>query len=228
MKKLVPIIFLLILLLFSCKKESKETINLFDELNDKMPWEDYTQFAKYTDYLTVPDFLTEQQADLYKKAAILHYIFKSDPLELENIPLPGGIEYRNYANFEELVLSVFTRELFEELNKEKKFVKQDDNLYISGNTEIVQMSLAYAPWHKPDKIELISKSETEIKFNVTGYYFEELPDNSVGAKSSRTPPNNEISGEITSLTIEIILTRTETGWRFSQFATAGNPYVFDS
>ena len=217
MKRLVPI-FLLILILFSCKKETEEIINLFDEINDKMPWKDYTRFAEYTDYLTIPDFLTEQQADLYKKAAILHYIFNCEPAELEKVPLPDGVENRAYADFEELSLSVFTRPFFEILNKNQKFAERNGSLYISGDTEIVQMSLSYAPWHKADTVELVNSGETEIKFNVTGYYFAELADDISQSNES----------EITSLTVEIILTRTETGWRFSKFATAGNPYVFDN
>ena len=229
MKKLILLWLLLPILLFSCKK-AEETIKLTEEFNDKMPQKDYTQFAGYTDYLTLPDFLSEQQADLYKKAAILHYIFTCAPPELDKIPdddpgvpqtqtesdekyIKSTGRYKKYADFEELCLSIFTREFFEELNKNGQFAKNGDDLYILQETEIVQMSLAYAPWHEPDKVELISASDTEIKFKATGYYFE----NPV-----------EMKGEMTSLTVEIILTQTEIGWRFSQFSTAGNPYIINN
>ena len=176
------------------------------------PWNDYTKFSMYTDYLTIPDFLTGYQANLYKKAVMLHYIFKSSPRELERVPFVGA-----YADFEALVLSVFTRGLFEQLNRGQQFANRGGELYISQYEQPVQMGMAYAPWVKPDKVELISTGETEIIFEVTGFYFPELPVGSL----------DDVDGdEITSLTVEIRMTRTAAGWRFSQFATAGNPYVF--
>lgn len=236
----ILLILSIMFLLFSCGSDNEEAINYLDEFNDKMPGEDYTYFARYTDYLTIPDFLTEQQADLYKKAAILHYIFNS-PQQIDSIPridaaengsLEIGVQfingreyrrstgrYRNYADFEELMLSVFTRDFFEHLNRNGQFIETDGRLYMSTESRAAQMSLFYAPWQKPDEAALISASDSEIRFNVTGFYFEELTESYEGY------------GSITSLTVEIVLTRIEgaspVGWRFSQFATAGNPYTID-
>jgi len=180
----------------------------------------------------------------------LHYIFTCAPSEIDSVPILEEQEnlgeqncvpslwiegaayyksigrYRKYADFEALCLSVFTREFYAQLNKNKKFIESDGDLYISADTGVVQMSLAYAPWYKPDKFELISESETEIKFTATGYYFEYLPENSDSDNAENKENALITGGEITSLSIEIILTRTETGWRFAQFATAGNPYIF--
>ncbi|MCL2099329.1 MAG: hypothetical protein FWH24_02695 [Oscillospiraceae bacterium] len=235
MKRFIPVILLLlpVVLFFSCKND--EEPDPAEKLNDKMPWEDYSEFTRYTDYLTVPDFLTEVQADLYKKAAILHYIFISHPRALETIPrlneqteaeiteiqLDGRVYYKSagrysdYADFLELCLSVFTREFFEELNKHAQFIEIDGSLFISGETESEQMSESYAPWNKPDEFEPVSIGENEIIFNMTGYYFEEPH------KTAESGTENAAH-----LTVEIVLNLTDSGWRFSRFATAGNPYVF--
>lgn len=231
---LMLILPVLLVLLFSCK-EAQETINIIDGLNE-MPDKDYSHFAYYTDYLAIPEFLSKEQSALYKKAAVLHYIFTCEPSEIDSIPLLEGQEtletqeqtiegrlyyksvgrYRKYADFEEICLSVFTREFFEKLNSDKKFIEENGDLYITAETEIVQMILSYAPWHESDKFELINLSDTEIKFTATGYYFD--------AVAERDAPNDTEDNELTHLIIDIILTQTENGWRFSQFATAGNPF----
>ena len=174
----------------------------------------------------VPDFLTEEQQNIYKMAISLYDVARSpDVLDMERFfPLKNGQEfiapnegiwvpdytaddgsmyaksigrYRKWADFEKLVMAVFTTEGFNQLNKYKTFIEKDGNLYFIGATGMPRQGYLSGI----DIFNLISSNEKEIRFTVTGYFGESVDNH---------------DGEIT--TNEIILIKTENGWRFSQFS----------
>lgn len=184
-------------------------------------------FFNYAEYTAVPDFFTEEQQNIYKEALTLYDVSRSsDVLDMERFfPLKEGQEYiapnegewvpdfitddgsmyaktigryRKWEDFQRLITSVFTREAFDELNEHNTFIEIDGDLYILGATGMPYFG--YSPKIQADTFNLISSSENEIKFTVTGYFYDS--------------EDNYVS-EIT--THEIILTKTTSGWRFSKF-----------
>jgi hypothetical protein len=188
----------------------------------------------------VPDFLSGEQADLYRKATVLYYIFETEPSSIDRFPLKDGQDvippndgdvttgyitagnvqygksigrYREYAEFEKMVLSVFTPDFFEMLNgtfEVGAFIESNGGLYwlaASGST-----APGYNPRETPDTFQLISSSENEIKFSVTGCY-------TVYEDGYETE-------EVTSETFEIAMTLTNSGWRFTLFTAPGVPRFF--
>jgi len=173
----------------------------------------------------VPDFFTEEQQNIYKEALTLYNV-SLDPITLDMatfFPLKEGQKYiepidgawgptvtlksgetytksigryRKWADFDKLMMAVFTREAFNELNKYERFVEIDGDLHLLSVTGMPRQG--YSP--ALDTFNLISSSDNEIKFTVTQYYTDE---------------NGQVSGEMT--TPEIILTKTSDGWRFSKF-----------
>ena len=220
MKKVLLVLFstmLILLMLNGCEKSpADETEKFF--------------FYGYAVDTAVPDFLTESQQQLYKEALSL-YQLRLMPEEIDNIkyfPLIEGQEYiapregdwipdlttengsysksigryRKWADFEKLTMAVFTKEAYNELNKGNTWTEKDGDLYWLGALGVPRQ--CYSPNLKHDTFKLISSSDSEIKFTVTGYFYDDY----------------DITKEESSFTSdEIILTKTKDGWRFSQFNT---------
>ena len=119
-------------------------------------------------------------------------------------------EYQSLNSLEELCLSVFTNEYWNQLNCIKgeykgipQFIEIDGRLYYN----LVSMGgpFGYNPSEYPDKYELTSVSDTEICFNVIGHY-----------KSSNVDPDYTVTTK--SFPVKLVL--TDIGWRFSLFNTA--------
>jgi hypothetical protein len=222
MKKLLLLIFgVLILssvLLMACSGEKDDT------KNENEPIEFI--FHGYGAEAIVPDFFTAEQGEIYKMAISLYHI-SLDPTRLDNarfFPLKEGQEYiapndpwfpdftadngnqysksvgryRKWADFEKLVLAVFTPEAFNGLNKFESFIEIDGDLYLLGATGMPRQGYISGL----DTFNLLSSSDDEIKFTVTGYFGES---------------EEEITQEITH---EIIMINTANGWRFSKFDVA--------
>ena len=112
-------------------------------------------------------------------------------------------EYQTIDAFNELCLSVFTDAYYKKLNDSgwgvPSFIQINDSLYhISASKGGV---FGYDPIKSPDTYVLVSRLDTEICFDVIGHYAQD------DTEETRSFP--------------ITLTRTESGWRFSQFADAG-------
>ncbi|MCL2816681.1 MAG: hypothetical protein FWD23_18940 [Oscillospiraceae bacterium] len=200
----------------------------------------------FTHYMEVPDFLDREQQTLYRKAFVVYGAFWHGNDGVEYFPLKKGQEkilsdddlalrvadlweyepeliinnagyieshgrYRDWSEFEKVNMVVFTPEYFEELNQASK--KSDDGSGIIEYKHFLDFNdkLYYAPLKlerregyagvETDAFELISSSESEIKFNLIVYCKDDK------GNLTEQPPN----------VFEIILTKTNNGWRFSKF-----------
>ena len=170
----------------------------------------------------VPDFLNEEQIDVYRRAVTIFPVFSGVPDAIEKFPSDELIferdmiekgttryfkstgRYRQWGDFEAMLLSVFTKEYFETLSE--YFLNIDGQLYYPDAAAGGQ--LGYAPELKPDTFELISKTDTKIEFNLIGYYYED----GYAILENR--------GEIRTQTFPIIMEYTDDGWRFALFNKA--------
>jgi len=179
----------------------------------------------------VPDFLNNEQVDLYRRALSMFFIFHGAPDGIDSaFPLPTGLtqasppsgsaatengiqyyavtgRYQMWNDFQAMCLGLFTQEYFDALNKAPSFKD------IGGYTYYADISMGgafgYAPENSPDTFELVSKTDTSISFNLIGHYYE----NGVAASAG--------TGPVTTQTFPITMVLTADGWRFSQFNVAG-------
>lgn len=189
-------------------------------------------------YTELADFLTDEQIQLYNKASEIYPLFNgmSDAVDYLHLCLQGRpwdeknnyvVNYKRSADiaetyrindlfyvfckgeyqtidvFNDLCLSVFTDTYYKKLNDSgwgiPSFIQINDSLYhISASKG---GAFGYDPIESPDTYVLVSRTDTEICFDVIGHYAQD------DTEETRSFP--------------IILTRTENGWRFSQFADAG-------
>jgi hypothetical protein len=108
--------------------------------------------------------------------------------------------YRKWADFEKLVMAVFTTDGFKELNWNNAFLEKDGDLYLLGATGMPR----YGYVIQKDIFELINSSENEIKFSVTGHFYDDCDSANIESEEKNT--------------VEVKLTKTSDGWRFSKFA----------
>ena len=154
----------------------------------------------------VPDFLTEEQQTLYRKARTAY-------AEFTLVATGFGTTWND---FETAMLGLFTPDYLEALNININ-VLGDGTTYRYVHFADYQGQLAFSDGARgsnitylgPDTFELISQTEDEIRFYVIGTY-QDYVENEAGELVQE--------GEITQQKYEIVLTHTENGWRFSQFA----------
>ena len=187
--------------------------------------------------MAVPEFLDEEQQMLYRRAYnVYKHICGTSPgnidyedtldykiqysqydfFEFENgrtYVLSQG-RYQNWDDFMELVLSVFTENFFDSRNRYSTFIELDGKLAFANGAR--GGSMAYNT-NFEDDFKLISKSDSEIVFNVIGHYSNMYPN------PGETPEERDIrvkSGwEVTEeFTIRMVM--TESGWRFEEFYCA--------
>ena len=176
-----------------------------------------------------PDFLTEEQQTLYRKANTAYKQFslytdgfgstEYNPVtveEYDNSFCVGNGSITTWNDFETAMLGLFTPDYLEALNININ-VLGDGTTYRYVHFADYQGQLAFSDGARgsnitylgPDTFELISQTEDEIRFYVIGTY-QDYVENEAGELVQE--------GEITQRKYEIVLTHTETGWRFSQFA----------
>lgn len=168
----------------------------------------------------LPDFLTEEQKILYKQADAIFPCFNGDSMgadffvlhkgesvsckavEADNgydyMPVIG--KYHKWENFRNMILNVFTEELFQTLNCGSNF---DTFIEIDGNTYNIFADKGCGDEYYTD-YELLSMTEEEVRFQAT-YHYDYGTDN----LDEQIFPKQ--------LTAEFILQNTENGWRFSKF-----------
>lgn len=177
----------------------------------------------------VPDFLTEEQQTLYRKAytAYKQFALYTDGFgstewspvtveEYDNSFCVGDGSITTWNDFETAMLGLFTPDYLEALNININ-VLGDGTTYRYVHFADYQGQLAFSDGARgssitylgPDTFELISQTEDEIRFYVIGTY-QDYVENEAGELVQE--------GEITQQKYEIVLTHTENGWRFSQFA----------
>lgn len=190
---------------------------------------------------SVPDFLDEEQQILYRKAFSLIY-YRSVPtyrsmefadslnyyIGKYNIIKPYGDNsgnyrisqgrYQNWEDFIALLHSVFT----EEFASEAFYLNSPRSSYYNYNGKLAEID-ASGIWNKDynpnfkDKFELISKTDSEIVFNLIGHYSSFYPKE--GETNEERKARIETSWEWTQeFTIRMVM--TESGWRFDEFHVA--------
>lgn len=146
--------------------------------------------------IAVPDFLTEEQQLLYRKAYNLYNLFLGESASVDSYPMPdgsspgfypiketmNGVEYymaqgryRDWDTFLEMVHSVYTDELFELLNQSSSgnpiYVEQNGTLFYLDTTYITHPGKLYN-----ETFELVSQTDDEIIFLVSDQFYEEITD----------------------------------------------------
>ncbi len=177
-------------------------------------------------YDELSDFLTDEQIAVYETAHDLYGLFIADPAGVEGLHYEGSGfsesegsytignfnyvaargKYQNYPEFREFCLTAFTEAYYDEINRtgtdSAAFIERDNRLYYRDTA--LGGEFGHDIDEYPDTYELISRSDTEIRFNVVGYY-----KNSGGGDRIYT---------LSKCAQPITMVLTENGWRFSLFA----------
>lgn len=185
----------------------------------------------------VPDFLTEEQQNLYKRACALYTsMFGCDTVGINYFPPDSGeafvnlsesVEidmlhrylgtnrYKTWDEFTGAVYSVFTKDFFDQRNT----LSDNSNIYMDyiGSLCFADISRGGGYYYNknfPDEFKLISSSDDKIVFTVTGHYSNMLtyPNESSEDRNKRVAQGYEYTHDF-----EICMVKTESGWRFDQF-----------
>lgn len=198
-------------------------------INVPIPLDEYAQ-------ATVPDFLDEDQQLLYHQALVMYaHIFGANTEEVDSWPgntgfnydyqnpySPDGVSsyvpatglYANWADFEEAVLSVFTRDFWNSRNG-------------AGGTDTYinhEGILFYRPAARgsggyndnfPPTFRLVSRTDDAIEFIMTGYYSDSRQ--FYGIASDEEIAAWLSAGWEYSIEYPMRMVRTDRGWRFDEF-----------
>ena len=219
MKKLCLCFALLLLCLTACTAQKPE------ETPSEPVEPPLTEFSAS---VAVPDFLTDEQQLLYRRAHCLYqHMFggetaaidsfapdnadavESGPSEL--VEKDGYIyqlavgRYRNWSDFDAVVHSVFTDTFWDSRNS---CLGEDGTVPIyrdaDGRLAIVELSRGAGYWwdeDAPDQFRLEERTEDAISFTLIGHYQKE-------------------DGEAYTLEFPMKLVLTDDGWRFEEFHTS--------
>ena len=176
-------------------------------------------------YNELSDFLIDEQIAVYETAHEVFGLFVADPAGVETLHFDGSFsesdgsytigdfnyvaargKYQSYPEFRELCLTAFTETYYDELNRtgtdSAAFMEIDGRLYYRDTA--LGGEFGHDTDEYPDTYELISRNDTEIRFNVVGYYKDSGGGDPIYTLSKYEQP------------ITMIL--AEDGWRFSLFA----------
>ena len=144
--------------------------------------------------IAVPDFLTEEQKLLYRRAHNLYNLFVGESASVDSYPMPDGSSpafdpikgkingteyymaqgrYHNWDTFYRMIRSIYTDELFETLNQNAGgnaiFVEQNGTLFYLDTTYIMDSGKL-----QKDSFELVSQTDDEIIFTVSDQFLDEI------------------------------------------------------
>ncbi len=184
----------------------------------------------------VPDFLDGEQQQLYRRAHCVYgHLFGGDTADSciweVGDPYPDGwgdVEYNgigytkatgryaDWEDFDALVHSVFTDRCWDSLNAIQRGEMYVD---IGGATHFLLASrgMYYYNDNFPDTFQLISKTDDEITFTLTGHYSSPWPNE---GESTADRDKRLTSGWDYTIDFPMKLVRTAEGWRFDQFHNA--------
>lgn len=167
--------------------------------------------------IAVPDFLNEEQQTLYRRAYSFNHLFYGESGAVDDYPTPDEVHppddmewvdmngiryyfawgrYRLWSDFYNSMLAVFTEDRFHALNQEQIFVEHD------GRLCYMDVSAVCHPGQTDEvSFELISKTDSEIVFEITRHYQEETGGSFIKVET-------------------VSLTNTEHGWRVDGSYTA--------
>jgi len=200
-----------------------------------LPTLDITQEPPLSEYdmnLAVPDFLTQEQQTLYRRAHNLYEHLVGDSIEYaetfeddvfpqsayeqviinDMVYLVAQGRYANWNDFEEVGRSIFTEKYWEELNK------TSDGLPLrteyNGKLCFLDTSMGGGYYYCediPDDFRLEKSGENELIFTLIGHYrnFEEVTDENTN--------DSRMEGYDYTLEFPIKMVLTENGWRFDEF-----------
>lgn len=198
----------------------------------------------YSENLAVPKFLTQEQQQLYRRANAMYeiltaantpwidyfdesrdYEYTSETVEINGLTycLSSG-RYADWAEFEAVIHSLFTDELWQSINN----CGTGHNRFENYNGRMCYIDAAkgagyfYNGYHFPDRFELVSITETEIVFTLIGHYTEIWPRE--GQTFDERDEYRRTTCEYTQeFTIRMVL--TEAGWRFDEFHSAATEEI---
>lgn len=182
--------------------------------------------------IDVPDFLTEEQQLLYRKAYFLYthtfggntdlidifdadpdsYVFSSANYGFYSYQIASG-RYQNWADFDQVVHSVFTDDYWQQTNCFPGADGITYPTYMEYDGKMAFISSARGGgWYNDDisdQFKLVSKTDTTIEFTVTGHYAD---------------PYDRTDFQ---LTFPLRMVLTEVGWRFEQYHCVQTDYVLE-
>lgn len=162
----------------------------------------------------LPDFLDKEQQALYLRAKAIFPVFSGDTTNIDSM-FGGEVggesfeqdgvrycistgRYRQWADFMEMMRSIFTEEYIAELTG----ADMETPIFFEKEGMLCYCEGSRFGYQEPDEFRLTEETEEEISFDLIGHY---LP---VGG------------GEIYTESYPIRMVRTEAGWRIAEFARA--------
>ena len=203
--------------------------------DNPLPTSDLTQEPPLSEYdmnLAVPDFLTQEQQTLYRRAHNLYEHLVGDSVEyaetFENGAFPqkeyeqimindmaylvAQGRYANWNDFEEVGRSIFTESCWEKLNK------TSDGLALrteyNGKLCFLDTSTGsgyYSCKDIPDDFRLEQSDENEVLFTLIGHY------RYLGEVADDDTNDDKAQAYDYTLEFPIKMVLTENGWRFDEF-----------
>ncbi len=165
----------------------------------------------------LPNFLDEEQQALYLRAKAIFPVFSGETTLIDSLFGGEGTgqafqlagrwyhistgRYRQWADFMEMMRSIFTEEYIAELTG----AETDSPVFFEKDGLLCYLEGARGSrfgYQEPDEFRLTEQTEEEISLDLIGHY---LP---VGG------------GEIYTESYPIRMVRTEAGWRIAEFARA--------
>ena len=197
--------------------------------------------------VAVPDFLTDEQKTLYRRAYTLYQaMFGGDTLGIDSFDGASGAyepyasgraettkldgieyllavnRYRNWESFDSTIHAVFTDSFWAEKNK----VTYSDDLVVpiyresEGRLAMLSFSRGSGTYYNsnfPDEFELKRKTDTSISFSLFGHYSFMYP--LEGETEAERDSRVENGFEVT-YEFPIRMVQTDAGWRFDEFHSA--------
>lgn len=190
--------------------------------------------------IAVPDFLTQEQQDLYRRAHCVYlnlfgvttanvdymggpFGFSNDTVVIDDMTYTFSRgRYRKWEDFDALVHAVFTEKFWDERNNSVSAVgkpwilfREYDGMLCYLETEKGQGN--YYNDNFPDEFRLEKQTEEEISFALIGHYSWVYPRE--GETSEERDARRKREYECTQeFPIRMVL--TENGWRFDEFHSA--------
>ena len=191
--------------------------------------------------IAVPNFLTEEQQLLYRRAYSLYrHMFSGDTnmieyaetLDADNSPMYGTEpvqigeysyvksqgRYQRWIDFDSVIHSVFTEDFFAGINQLSNgyeiYLEHDGALYF---LDLGRESGAYYNENFADDFILERKIDSEILFTLIGHYSNIFP------RDGETPEDYEERRKQEfdyTLEFPIKMVLTQDGWRFDEFHSA--------